>query len=76
MMRLNLAVAHEVSAELERQELMPRALTFWLHVSDKKARDLCDGNAAWTMIDLETVAEGMGVDLGEMVTRCVARLRV
>ena len=29
MMRLNTVVSREVSAELERQELKPKALTFW-----------------------------------------------
>jgi hypothetical protein len=75
MMYLNTAVAREVSAELKRQEMKPKVLTFWLGVGDKKASALCRGDSVWTMAELEAVAEGMGVDLFEMVTRCAARLR-
>lgn len=75
MMRLNTVVSREVSAELERQELKPKALTFWLGVSDSKARSLCSGRSVWTMADLETVSEGLGVDLPEMLARCAARLQ-
>ena len=70
MMYLNTAVAGEVSAELQRQEMKPKVLMFWLGVSDRKASALCKGETVWTMADLEAVAEGMGVDLAEMVTRC------
>ena len=74
MMYLNSAVAREVRAELESQELKPKALTFWLGIGDTKASALCKGASVWTMADLEAVAEGMGVDLSEMVMRCAARL--
>lgn len=67
--------AREVSAELRRQEMKPTVLTFWLGVSDRKASALCKGESLWTMADLEAVAEGLGVDLHEIVTRCAARLR-
>lgn len=75
MMYLNTAVAREVSAELRRQDMKPKVLTFWLGVGDRKAAALCRGETVWTMAELEAVAEGMGVDLSEMVTRCAARLR-
>lgn len=75
MMRLNMAVSREVRAELERQELKPKALTFWLGVGDAKARSLCAGNSVWTLADLESVSEGLGVDLPEMLARCAARLQ-
>lgn len=75
MMYLNTAVAHEVSAELARQELKPKVLTFWLGVGERKAAALCKGESVWTMAELEAVAEGMGVDLFEIVTRCAARLK-
>jgi len=74
MLSLNAAVAREVSAELTRQEMKPKVLTFWLGVSDRKASALCKGDSMWTMEDLEAAAEGMGVDLPEMLTRCAARL--
>lgn len=74
MMYLNTAVAREVRAELERQEMKPKALTFWLGVGDRKASALYKGEAIWTMAELEAVAQGMGVDLSEMVIRCAARL--
>lgn len=74
MMRLNMAVSREVRAELERQELKPKALTFWLGVGDAKARSLCAGNSVWTTADLESVFEGLGIDLAEMLSRCGARL--
>lgn len=44
-------------------------------IDDKKASALCHGDSVWTMAELEVVAEGMGVDLFEMVTRCAAWLR-
>ena len=75
MMYLNTAVAREVSAELRRQDLKPKVLTFWLGIGDRKAAALCRGETVWTMAELEAVAEGMGVDLFEMVTRCAAHLR-
>lgn len=75
MMVLNMAVAREVSAELARQDLKPKALTFWLGASDKRASALCRGGSIWTMPELEEVSEGLGVDLFEMVTRCAARLQ-
>ena len=75
MMSLNAAVAREVSAELTRQEMKPKVLTFWLGVSDRKASALCKGDSLWTMEDLEAVAEGMGVDLPDVLTRCAARPR-
>lgn len=75
MMYLNTAVAHEVSAELQRQEMKPKVLTFWLGISDRKASALCKGDSVWTMADLEAAADGMGVDLFELVTRCAAHLR-
>lgn len=75
MMQLNTAVAREVSAELRRQDLKPKVLTFWLGIGDRKAAALCRGKTVWTMAELEAVAEGMGVDLFEMVTRCAAHLR-
>ena len=49
MMYLNTAVAREVRAELERQEMKPKALTFWLGVGDKKASALYKGESVWTM---------------------------
>lgn len=49
--------------------------TFWLDVSDRRASALCKGDSMWTMEDLETVADGMGIDLPEVLTRCAARLR-
>nr|NLI50493.1 hypothetical protein [Propionibacterium sp.] len=75
MMYLNTAVAREVSAELRRQQMKPKVLTFWLGVSDRKASALCRGETVWSVADLEAAAEGLGVDLAEMVTRCAARLR-
>lgn len=75
MMYLNTAVAREVSAELRRQGLRPKVLTFWLGISDRKASALCKGDSVWTMADLEAAADGMGVDLFELVTRCAAHLR-
>ncbi|AQX14850.1 hypothetical protein BCR15_01945 [Tessaracoccus lapidicaptus] len=75
MMRLNMAVSREVRAELERQELKPKAITFWLNCSDSKARTLCAGNAVWTMPDLEVVCDGLGVTVSEMLSRCAARLQ-
>ena len=75
MMYLNTAGAREVSAELKRQELKPKVLTFWLGISDRKASALGKGESHWTVADLEAAAEGMGVDLLEMVTRCAALLR-
>ena len=75
MMLLNTAVAREVSAELARQNLKPKVLTFWLGVGDRKAAALCRGESVWTMAELEAAAEGMGIDLFEMVTRCAARLK-
>lgn len=75
MMYLNTAVAREVSAELKRQEMKPKVLAFWLGVSDRKASALCSGESLWSMADLEAVAEGLGVDLHEIATRCPARLR-
>lgn len=75
MMYLNTAVAREVSAELQRQEMKPKVLTFWLGISDRKASALCKGDSVWTMADLEAAADGMGVDLFELVTRCAAHLR-
>lgn len=73
-MTLNGAVAREVNAELTRQGMKPKVLTFWLGVGDRKASALCKGDSMWTMKDLELVAEGMGVDLPEILTRCAARL--
>ena len=75
MMRLNMAVSREVCAELERQELKPKALTFWLGMGDAKARSLCAGKSVWTLADLESVSEGLGVDLPEMLARCATRLQ-
>lgn len=75
MMYLNTAVAREVSAELQRLEMKPKVLTFWLGISDRKASALCKGDSVWTMADLEAAADGMGVDLFELVTRCAAHLR-
>ena len=74
MMYLNTAVSREVREELERQELKPKALTFWLGISDRKAAALCQGTTVWTMAELEDVSEGMGVELPEMLRRCAARL--
>ena len=68
-MILNTAVAREVSAELVRQELKPKALTFWLGIGDKKAAALCKGSAVWTMAEFEEVAEGLGVSLVDMLAR-------
>lgn len=73
-MYLNTAVAREIRAELERQDLKPKALTFWLGVGDRKAASLCEGKTVWTMGELEDVSEGMGVDLSEMLRRCADRL--
>lgn len=64
-----------MSAELRRQQMKPKVLTFWLGVSDRKASALCKGETVWSVADLEAAAEGLGVDLAEMVTRCAARLR-
>ncbi|MBB1514051.1 hypothetical protein H5399_15800 [Tessaracoccus sp. MC1627] len=75
MMRLNMAVSREVRAELDRQELKPKAITFWLNCSDTKARTLCAGNSVWTMPDLEDVCEGLGVEVSEMLSRCATRLQ-
>lgn len=75
VMYLNSAVAREISTELARQEMKPKVLTFWLGVSDKKAAALCKGNAVWTTADLEAAAEGLGIDLSEMVTRCATRVK-
>ena len=75
MITLNTAVAREVSAELERQEMKPKVLAFWLNVGDRKASALCKGEGQWTMAELEAVAEGMGVDLPEMLTRVAARVK-
>ena len=72
MMQLNSAVARAVRAELHRQELQPKVLAFWLNVGERKAIALSEGRAVWTMSDLELVAEGLGIDLVEMVTRCAA----
>lgn len=69
---MNSAVAREVRAELEPQELKPKALTFGLGVGDEKASALYNGEAIWTMAELEGVTEG--VDLSEMVMRCAANL--
>ena len=65
----------ECPAQLRRQEMKPKVLTFWLGISDRKASALCKGDSVWTTAELEAAAEGMGVDLFEMVTRCAARLR-
>jgi hypothetical protein len=75
MMKLNTAVAREVSAELTREGMKPKVLTFWLGIGERKASALCKGEAVWTMVDLELVAEGMGVDLAELVSRCATRIR-
>lgn len=72
-MILNTAVAREVGAELARQELKPKALTFWLGIGERKATALCKGSAVWTVAELEAAAEGLGVDLSDMVRRCAAR---
>jgi hypothetical protein len=75
MMQLNSAVAREVRAELHRQELKPKVLAFWLNVGERKSIALSKVRAVWTMSDLELVAEGLGIDLVEMVTRCADRLK-
>lgn len=75
MMRLNSAVAREVSAELERQAMTAKAITFWLNVGTRKAKALCDGSTIWTMAELEEVAEGLGVELSVLLVRCADRLR-
>ena len=75
MITLNTAVAREVSAELERQEMKPRVVKFWLNVGDRKASALCNSEGQWTMAELEAVAEGMGVDVPEMLTRVAARVK-
>lgn len=74
MITLNMAVAREVREELQRQELQPKAVPFWLGVGDRKASALCKGETLWTMAELETVSEVMGVDLSEMLTRIADRL--
>lgn len=74
MLRLNTAVSREVSAELERQELKPKAVTFWLGVGDRRAWNLCKGSAVWTLEELEACAEGMGVSLSDLLSRVAARL--
>lgn len=75
MMRLNAAVARVVSAELKTADLTPKALTFWLGTSARKANALCEGSSIWTMPDLEEVAEGLGVDLADLLSQCAERLR-
>jgi hypothetical protein len=72
---LNIAVPREVSAELQRQEMKPKVLTFWLGVIDKKASALSKAECMWTLAELEAVAEGMGIDLAEMLARCSAHLQ-
>ena len=56
----NATLAREVSAELTRQEMKSKVLTFWLGVSDRKASALCKGDSVWTMPDLEAAAERDG----------------
>jgi hypothetical protein len=55
--------------------MKPKVLTLWLGIGDRKAAALCKGQAVWGMDDLEMVAEGMGVDLFELVTKCASRVK-